>query len=91
MSKGVCALLMLLGVSGPAWSQPRGENVGTGSPNHFGQLFNIDDRGGPETRGRDGPRPCLVRIKTGRTECRTMDEWRRLAKQIGESHGRAQD
>ena len=77
MSKTAYALVILAGLSGPAWSQTLGESVGTGSPRYFGNLFVKDDnRIGLEER------PCLVRKATGRTECRSMDEWRRLARKI---------
>jgi hypothetical protein len=77
MSRSAYVLVILAGLSGPAWSQTLGESVSTGSPRHFGQLFYRDDN-----RIAADPRPCLVRRKTGRTECRSMDEWRMLAKNI---------
>jgi hypothetical protein len=80
MSKAAYALVILATLSGPAWSQTLGESVSTGSPRYFGHLFNHDIR----IDGRD-PGPCLVRKKTGRTECRPMAGWRRLAKKIDEA------
>jgi hypothetical protein len=80
MPTSLYALAILAGLSGPALSQTRGESVSTGSPRYFGHLFNSDIRvDGTESR------PCLVRKKTGRTECRSMAEWRRLAKKIDEA------
>lgn len=78
MSRSFYALLILASLPGPAWSQVRGESVGTGSARYSGHLFNRDDRLSETLRAR----PCLVRKKTGRTECRTMYEWRRLAREI---------
>ena len=77
MFRSFCALLILAGMSGPAWSQTVGESVGTGSVRYFGHLSK-DDTHIEGTRAR----PCLVRKKTGRTECRTMYQWRRLARKI---------
>jgi hypothetical protein len=80
MTKRAYALIILAFFSGPAFSQTRGESVSTGSPHYFGHLFKGDTLiEGPE------PRRCLVRIKTGRTECRSMKGWRRLARKIDEA------
>ncbi|HMJ93912.1 MAG TPA: hypothetical protein VK472_07420 [Allosphingosinicella sp.] len=78
MSRSFYALLILAGTSGPAWSQTVGESVGTGSAKYFGHLAFKDDTYIEGLRAR----PCLVRKKTGRTECRTMYQWRRLARKI---------
>jgi hypothetical protein len=86
MFKTAYALVILAGLSAPAWSQTRGESVGTGSARYFGHLFFKDD-----TRIGLEPRPCLVRKKTGRTECRSMDEWRRIAKKIDEARESGQE
>ena len=91
MSKACYALLILGGLSAPAWSHGWSESVGSGSSHHYGPTFHNNDREGPETRDRDGLRQCLVRRKTGRTECRTLAEWRRLARQIGDSQARPRD
>jgi hypothetical protein len=80
MSKRACALLILASLSGPAWSQTRGETVSTGSPHYFGHLF----KGDTVIEGAE-PRRCLVRIRTGRTECRSLKAWRRLAMKIDEA------
>lgn len=86
MSKSFYALVILAGLSGPAWSQTRGESVSTGSPRYFGHLFKSDTRiEGPESR------PCLVRKKTGRTECRSKAGWRRLAEKIDEARESGQE
>jgi hypothetical protein len=77
MVKSFYALVILAGLSAPAWSQTRGESVSTGSPRYFGHLskgdFQTDD---PQSR------PCLVRKSTGRTECRSKAGWRRLAREM---------
>ncbi len=80
MSKRACALVILACLSGPAWSQTRGESLSTGSPHYFGHLF----KGDTVIEGSK-PRRCLVRIRTGRTECRSMKGWRRLARKIDEA------
>jgi hypothetical protein len=86
MSKGLYALVILAGLSGPAWSQTRGESVSTGSPRYFGHLLQGDTHlDGPEQRR------CLVRKKTGRTECRSMDGWRRIARKIDEAREPGQE
>lgn len=86
MSKAVYALAILAGLSGPAWSQTRGESVSTGSPRYFGHLFKSDARiDGPE------PRRCLVRKATGRTECRSLAGWRRIARKIDEAREAGQE
>jgi hypothetical protein len=80
MSGKIYALLVAAALSGPAWSQTLGESVSTGSPRYFGHLSKgdtvIDE---PESRR------CLVRKKTGRTECRSMKGWRRIARKIDEA------
>lgn len=86
MSKRACLLMILACLSGPAWSQTRGESVSTGDPHYFGHLFKGDTLiEGPE------PRRCLVRIKTGRTECRSMKGWRRLAAKMDEARSAGQE
>lgn len=86
MSKRAFALVILACLSGPAWSQTRGESVSTGSPHYFGHLFKGDTHlDGPEQRR------CLVRIKTGRTECRSMKGWRRIAAKIDEARTTGQE
>ncbi|HEY0148488.1 MAG TPA: hypothetical protein VGB70_05735 [Allosphingosinicella sp.] len=85
MSRKLCALMILATASAPAWAQTQGERVSTGSPFYSGHLLPSEIRIDSE------PRPCLVRIKTGRTECRTKDEWRRLAEKIGRNQQREQE
>ena len=86
MTRSAYAFVMLALLSAPAGAQTFGESVGTGSARHFGQLFNHDTRlEGPEQRR------CLVRIKTGRTECRSMKGWRRLAAKIDEARAAGQE
>ena len=85
MSRILFAALILAGMSAPAWSQTRGERVGTGSPRYSGHLFLAATlRGGPEL-SFGGDATCLVRKSSGRTECRSMREWRRLAEKMKES------
>lgn len=86
MSKGFYALVILAGLSAPAWSQTRGESVGTGSARHFSHLFQGDIRLDGQEQRR-----CLVRKKTGRTECRSMDGWRRIARKIDEARESGQE
>lgn len=78
------AILMLAGASGPALSQHRESGISTGSPRYFGHLFSSPDPGIRSSQDRQ----CLVRRSTGRTECRSIHEWRRLARQIEETRGR---
>jgi hypothetical protein len=82
MFRSSIAILMLAVVSGPALSQQPG--VSTGSPRYFGNLFFNPDPGIRSSQDTQ----CLVRRRTGRTECRSIQEWRRLARQIEESRGR---
>lgn len=86
MSRIAYALVIFAGLSGPASSQTLGESVSTGSGRHFGQLFHRDD-----DRIAADPRPCLVRKKTGRSECRSMDEWRLLAREIDKAREGGQE
>jgi hypothetical protein len=83
MTRKLCALLVLASISGPAWSQTIGGSVSTGSPRYSGHLFKSDTLIEPQPSQR-----CLVRKKTGRVECRTMAQWRRLAKKIEEAANR---
>ena len=86
MTRSAYALAMLAMLSAPAAAQTFGESVGTGSARHFGQLFNHDIRiDEPESRR------CLVRIKTGRTECRSMKGWRRLAARMDAARSAGQE
>jgi hypothetical protein len=86
MSKRAYALVILACLSGPASAQTRGESVGTGSARYFGHLMKSDTFIDGFERGR-----CLVRIKTGRTECRSMKAWRRIARKIDESRESGQE
>jgi hypothetical protein len=86
MTKAVCALVILAGLSGPAWSQTLGESVSTGSARYSGQLLNHEIRVDEPDRGR-----CLVRKKTGRTECRSLAGWRRLARKMDEARESGQE
>lgn len=86
MTRSAYAFVMLALLSAPAGAQTFGESVGTGSARHFGHLFNHDIRIEGSER-----RPCLVRKSTGRTECRTKEEWRRLARKIDEASASGQE
>ena len=89
MLKTFYAILMLAGLSEPAWSQTRGESGGRGSARHFGHLLPSDGGRAAATAASGEDRvQCLVRRSTGRTECRSMHNWRRLAQRLDEPRKR---
>lgn len=80
MLKTGITVIMLTLVSAPAGAQQRSES--TGSASFPAYLLNSGGGHNQNPLYLKDDRRCLVRKATGRTECRSMAEWRRMAKEI---------
>ena len=78
MSKTWIAVALAAAVASPAAAQISGAALAPEVARSFADLAYNGDTG-PKS---DNNRVCLVRKSNGRTECRFMDEWRMIAKQI---------
>jgi hypothetical protein len=90
MSKTAITMFALALVSTPALAQYGGD-LRSGSPRFPLYLYNSmgSSHQNPATLKDD--RQCLVRKSNGRTECRTMAEWRRIARDLETKADRAKE
>jgi hypothetical protein len=58
----------------------QGQNLSPVSLGSAATRLESENRANMNTRGRD--EECLVRKATGKRECRTRSEWRKIAKQL---------
>lgn len=83
MTKIWFAIASVAAVSSPAASQISGVSLAPDVARSFADLaYNRET--GPKP---DNDRRCLIRKSSGRTECRFMDEWRLIAKQMDKAQG----
>jgi hypothetical protein len=86
MTKTWIAIALVAAVSSPAASQISGASLAPDLARSFSALADNRDTG-PKS---DNDRVCLIRKSSGRTECRFMDEWRLIARQIEKAQAQPQ-
>ena len=86
MQKTGIATLALVSAfaAGPALAQNESA-IRSGSPSFPAYLFNSAGGTTENPVSLKDDRRCLVRKATGRSECRTMAEWRRIASELGKA------
>lgn len=85
LKTGIATLALALALAAsPALAQ-HDTIIRSGSPGFSAYLFNSAGGTTQNPVSLKEDRRCLVRKATGRAECRTMAEWRRIASELGKA------